>query len=165
MEFNRPEDAAKAATRIDHLIKGKKASVQTFKAKDTHQQKKVQTTQESDEFTDSPNNTVNQHSYGSGQFPTNPERFPHFIEQPSNANQFGFHYQPNFPSSAYTNSYANYMQQNIPSDQPLISRPAGQQRRWADFYKSLERADHARQFSSTYSPQNLRFNRLRALHN
>lgn len=164
VEFTNADDATKAANCSEHLIKGKRASVQFFKTKDNHQQqKKVAVAFESNERATNPIPVLPTFNSGIGQFPYSLQgRY----QQSSDFNLFGprngcpsYLYQPFFSTKealADTNYYKN----------PFIvqakeSRPAGQQRKWADFYNSLKRADLARHCSLTYSAENLRFKKLK----
>jgi RNA recognition motif-containing protein len=163
VEFARPEDAIAAANCNEHIINGKKASIQFFKTKET--QKKVQTVQDPIEIPEIPycHQGLN---YG---------RIP-FGQQGILSQKQGGEYstsnlydnQHPYYSQSFTQEYlqADFNAQKRsfivqPQREPSVFSSSN---RCFDFYLSLKRADQARHFQGTYTKENLRFNRLR-IHN
>lgn len=160
VEFAKAEDTSKAATHNSHLINGKKASVQFFKLKESQQAKKG---------TDAPEAKAKPEGYGishglysgkglyaqRGRYPDIENQFP-IVPMP-----YGSHYCPqNLHYDSQTNNNVT-RSQNLPIVQP--QRPIlFEKQRAQEFYMSLRIADEARYYAHTYSPFNLRFNRLKS---
>lgn len=160
VEFTKAEDTSKAATHNNHLINGKKASVQFFKLKEPQQAKKEV---DAPEAKGKPEGYGRSHGFYSGK--------GHFAQRgryPDIENHFPIVPMPygslHCPQNFDYDSQANYdvtRSQNLPIVQPQRPRPIEKQKP-KEFYLSLRVADEARYYSHTYSPFNLRFNRLKA---
>lgn len=162
VEFSRPEDATLATTQQEHMIKGKKASIQFFKSKEL-QSKKAQPVQEMHNRPLAPSFYPVQGHQESKQFLMPPARalLPQVAESFNVSSFCAGQAHPNFP----LDNQGGYLAINTSKTRQFIVQPkrskiAGLETRYHDFYMSLNRAEEARCCHNTYSTSNLRFNRL-----
>ena len=158
MEFNHPDETAKAANCSDHFINGRKASVQFFKAKDALQPKRESPAHDNMEQFETPFKTN-----GLVGAPTHygmPTRMTPFEVSHLSNRQVDYR-SPKHQEPSYYNPAA-YQTELYSQLRPSIVEPKIQkQPEKKDFYASLRVAQEGRQQEETYAPQNLRFNRKR----
>ena len=146
MEFQRPEDASNAAICNEHIIHGKKASIQFFKTKDTMKPSGIHEKPKRSEY---------------GYMGCSSS----FMQHSSKYSEYGTFYE-----FAGDNVQQNHICQ-LKADatkvhtRPVNSRYAAsepktvyQRQHSSEFYASLGSADYKRYLAETYSEENLRFN-------
>lgn len=154
VELQRPEDATYAASHSEHIIKGKKASVQFFKAKDL--QKRLPTVQDKVERTGV--QFDQQGPYKSSLFLSQKGKL---LNQGDCARyQNSLYFSNQYPKEmTMPDSYSSLEKYIV---QPVKSENHSPMRQYSDFYVSLQRAQEQRDVAETYSKRNLRFSRPRA---
>jgi hypothetical protein len=144
VEFMRPDDASNAANCTEHIIHGKKASIQFFKAKEAiKKQSGVQekTKRSESGFTGCGTSLMQQSSRYSqhGTF----HEFAVDLAQQNQSCRLSADVSPNLCRPVNSKFAAAHLANLYDS---------------SEFYASLESAEHKRYLAGTYSEENVRFN-------